>query len=109
MSRLRGFAVFWWRFVAGDDWRVAAGIVVALALTGLLAHHGHNAWWLMPLAVALLLATALRRAARAARAGSEGAEPDRRAEAGGAVEAAQGGAEVGPAAHPVGSRGDVEQ
>jgi hypothetical protein len=27
----RGFARFWWDFVVGDDWRIAAGVVVVLA------------------------------------------------------------------------------
>ena len=26
---LRAFAAFWWDFVVGDDWRIAAGVVVA--------------------------------------------------------------------------------
>ncbi len=64
MSHARAFAAFWWSFLVGDDWRIAAGIAVALALTALLAHHGMSAWWLMPLAVTVLLAGSLRRAAR---------------------------------------------
>jgi hypothetical protein len=62
MSYLRSFLRFWWNFIAGDDWRVAAGIVVALSLTALLEHNGIDAWWLLPVAVGLLLAGSLRRA-----------------------------------------------
>jgi hypothetical protein len=60
---LRAFGRFWWNFIVGDDWRVAAGVAVALALTGLLTHEGVNAWWLLPAAVAVVLALSLRRAA----------------------------------------------
>jgi hypothetical protein len=60
----RAFAAFWWNFIVGDDWRTAAGITVALALTTLLTHTGISAWWLIPLAVTLLLAASLRRACR---------------------------------------------
>jgi hypothetical protein len=51
-----------WEFVVGDDWRIAAGVVVALAVTALLASAGVAAWWVMPLAVLGLLALSLRRA-----------------------------------------------
>jgi hypothetical protein len=63
MRYLRAFGRFWWNFIVGDDWRVAAGVAVALALTELLTHEGINAWWLLPAAVALVLALSLRRAA----------------------------------------------
>ena len=64
MKYLRSFALFWWDFIVGDDWRVAAGIALALALTGALADYGWSAWWLMPVAVAVLLARSLQRATR---------------------------------------------
>jgi hypothetical protein len=64
VTALRRFGGFWWDFVVGDDWRVAAGIAVALALTKLLTSEGVNAWWLMPVAVAIVLAASLRRATR---------------------------------------------
>jgi hypothetical protein len=51
-----------WEFVVGDDWRTAAGVVVALAATALLASAGVAAWWVMPLGVLGLLALSLRRA-----------------------------------------------
>jgi hypothetical protein len=59
---LRSFVRFWWNFIVGDDWRVAAGVAVALAATYALAHNGVNAWWLLPVAVALVLAASLLRA-----------------------------------------------
>ena len=61
---MRRFASFWWNFVVGDDWRVAAGIAAAFGLTALLATTSVPAWWLLPLAVALVLWQSLRRAAR---------------------------------------------
>jgi hypothetical protein len=62
---VRAFVRFWWDFIVGDDWRVAAGLAVALGLTSLLTHNSVNAWWLLPLAIAVLLAGSLRRATRA--------------------------------------------
>jgi hypothetical protein len=64
MTALRRFGTFWWDFVVGDDWRVAAGVVVALGVSAAVATTGAPAWWLLPLAVALLLYASLRRAAR---------------------------------------------
>jgi len=61
---MRRFAAFWWTFLVGDDWRVAAGIAVAFGLTALLAASSLPAWWLLPLAVALVLWQSLHRAAR---------------------------------------------
>jgi hypothetical protein len=58
------FGRFWWNFIVGDDWRVAAGVGVALAATYLLTHNGLNTWWLLPAGVALVLAESLRRAVR---------------------------------------------
>ena len=65
MRYLRSFGRFWWSLVVGDDWRVAAGIAVALAVTWYLAHRGADPWWLLPLAVVVVLAESLRRATHA--------------------------------------------
>jgi hypothetical protein len=62
MNRLRLFGRFWWGFVVGDDWLVAAGITVAIGLTAALAAAHVAAWWLLPIAVPLALYTSLRRA-----------------------------------------------
>lgn len=36
MRWLAAFGRFWWDFVVGDDWRLAAGVLTALAAGGLL-------------------------------------------------------------------------
>jgi hypothetical protein len=60
---LKSFGAFWYDFVIGDDWHVAAIVVVALAVAALLAHvAGFSAWWLLPLAAFAALAWSLRRA-----------------------------------------------
>jgi hypothetical protein len=56
-----------WEFVVGDDWITAIGVVAALGLTALIAHVGISAWWVMPPAVAGLLALSLHRASRSRR------------------------------------------
>ena len=61
---MKRFARFWWDFVVGDDWRVAAGIALALGLTAVLAATVVPAWWLLPLSVAAVLWVSLMRAAR---------------------------------------------
>jgi hypothetical protein len=64
VSRVRAFGMFWWDFVVGDDWRSAAGVLVAIGITAALVEAGVDAWWLMPPAVAAVLALSLRRASR---------------------------------------------
>ena len=64
MRRLKAFLRFLWNFVVGDDWRIAAGVAVALGLTALVAGTKLAAWWILPVAVALLLAGSVWHAAR---------------------------------------------
>jgi hypothetical protein len=64
MGRLRAALLGVWDFVVGDDWRAALGVVISLALTALLADWGLSAWWVMPIAVIVLLAWSIARAAR---------------------------------------------
>jgi len=64
VSYVRRFLSFWWDFVVGDDWRVAAGIGVAIAITWVLVDRGVDAWWLLPVAVPLVLVQSLRRTVR---------------------------------------------
>jgi hypothetical protein len=62
VKHVRAFGRFWWDFVVGDDWHVA-GVALALGLTKLLTAEGLNVWWLLPAAVAFLLAVSVWRAA----------------------------------------------
>lgn len=64
MRRLSAFGRFWYSFVVGDDWTIAAGVAIALAMTALVAHRDVPAWWLLPLAVVGLLAAAVWRGRR---------------------------------------------
>jgi hypothetical protein len=58
------FLRFWYEFIVGDDWRVAAGIAVAIGLTALLAPDV-VAWWVIPAAGVIVLYASLARAAAA--------------------------------------------
>lgn len=62
---MKRFAKFWWDFIVGDDWRVAAGILIAFGVTALLATTSIPAWWVLPLAVAAVLWLSLSRVASA--------------------------------------------
>jgi hypothetical protein len=64
MNFIKRFLAFWYDFIVGDDWVVAAGVVVMLAATGALARANLNssAWVLMPVGVVVVLAISLRRA-----------------------------------------------
>lgn len=55
MRYINGFFAFWYDFIVGDDWTVAAGVVVALLVTYLVTRGGIAAWPILPLAVAILL------------------------------------------------------
>ncbi len=63
MNRVRAFGAFWYDFVIGDDWQVAALVAAGLALTAIGVHAaGVNMWWLLPLFVFTALAWSLHRA-----------------------------------------------
>jgi hypothetical protein len=62
MSKLRLFGAFWYDFVIGDDWLVAAGVVIGLAGTYGLHRAGVTAWWFLPVLLVVLLPVSLRRA-----------------------------------------------
>jgi hypothetical protein len=53
-----------WDFVVGDDWRIAVGVVVAVAVTAVVAGTGVSAWWILPLAVVGVLGGSAWHAAR---------------------------------------------
>jgi hypothetical protein len=64
VSHVRAFGAFWWDFIVGDDWVVAAGVAAALGLSAVLADRDIAAWWVLPTAVVLVLVVSLRRATR---------------------------------------------
>ncbi len=64
MKHVRAFGAFWWDFIVGDDWVVAAGVAAGLGLTALLAHRDIAAWWVLPVTVVVVLVVSLRRATR---------------------------------------------
>jgi hypothetical protein len=41
MRFIVGFGRFWWDFIVGDDWKIAAGVCVVLAVAGTLAGETH--------------------------------------------------------------------
>lgn len=58
------FLHFWYDFLVGDDWMIAAGVVLALTLSAGLARRDLHAWWVLPVAVVVLLTASLWRATR---------------------------------------------
>jgi hypothetical protein len=61
-GRARAFLAFWYDFVVGDDWRLTAGVVAALIVTALVDATGAPSWWVLPVAVLILLPVSVRRA-----------------------------------------------
>ena len=65
MKYITGFFAFWWDFIVGDAWEVAAGILLTLLLVYGIVHGTGSAFaaqyagLLMPLAVVVLLAISL--------------------------------------------------
>ncbi len=58
---LAGFGRFWYRFIVGDDWLLAVGIVLGLVAAYVLLRAGYQAWWLMPIVVVAAMASSLWR------------------------------------------------
>jgi hypothetical protein len=64
MSWLLGFGRFWYRFIIGDDWTVAASLAIGLAVTALLHTARFPAWWVIPLIVIVMLRVSVQRTKR---------------------------------------------
>jgi hypothetical protein len=58
---VQGFGRFWWDFLIGDDWTIAATVVVSLAAAYGLDQAGVAAWWLVPAAGMLVVIASLLR------------------------------------------------
>ncbi len=61
---LKGFGRFWYGFIIGDDWTVAATVAAALVVTWLLHTAAVAACWLPPAAAVVAVGAGLRRAGR---------------------------------------------
>lgn len=67
--RTSAFVAFWYDLIVGDDWRLAIGVITALALTyGLSNTVTVPSWWVLPATVLTLLPTSLWRVANGAAA-----------------------------------------
>lgn len=64
IARLKAFGAFWYDFVIGDDWRVAVGVALALGVTLAVSESTSATWWIVPVAVVLLLPYSLWRTTR---------------------------------------------
>ncbi len=63
-SWLVGFGRFWYRFIIGDDWTVAASVAFGLTLTALLNRGQFPAWVVIPLVVIVVLRASIQRSKR---------------------------------------------
>ncbi len=64
-SWLYAFGRFWYRFIIGDDWTLAATVGFGLVLTAVVNARGMVAWWLLPALVIVAVGISLRRASGA--------------------------------------------
>ena len=69
---------FWYRFVIGDDWTVAAAVALGLATTALLNADRLPAWWVIPLIVIVMLRVSVQRSKRPNSAHAPASRPDAR-------------------------------
>jgi len=64
IGKLRGFGLFCYDFIIGDDWRVAVGVVAALGLTYGLSRTTVPVWWVLPVALVVFVPLSLWRVIR---------------------------------------------
>jgi hypothetical protein len=56
LRSLSAFGRFWYDFVIGDDWTIAATVAASFVVTWVL-----QTWWLVPIAAAAVVGLSLRR------------------------------------------------
>jgi hypothetical protein len=64
VSAVMGVVRFFYRFIVGDDWTVAAVMLLALLATAVLAAQQISALWLVPLMAIVTTVVSLRRSTR---------------------------------------------
>jgi len=63
IRRFHAFFAFWYDFIIGDDWVVALGVTLALAITFAVSRiTDAPVWWIIVVAVAILLPLSVFRA-----------------------------------------------
>ena len=62
-SRLAGFGAFWYDFIVGDDWQIAAGVALSFVVTYAVSF-SPLAWVVVPLFVLALIPYGVKRALR---------------------------------------------
>ena len=60
MHYIVSFAKFWYDFIIGDDWLIAALVAVTLCVLAIV--HRSYLWWVLPIVVIVALGVSLRRA-----------------------------------------------
>ena len=65
IGTIRAFGAFWYDFIIGDDWVVALGVTLALAITYTASRiTDAPVWWIVVVTVAILLPLSVFRAKR---------------------------------------------
>ncbi|MGA8417552.1 MAG: hypothetical protein WB808_13170 [Candidatus Dormiibacterota bacterium] len=64
VSWLVAFGRFWYRFIIGDDWTVAAAVAIGLVSTFLLNKVRFPTWLVIPLVVIVILRVSVQRSKR---------------------------------------------
>ena len=64
MKFIANFGRFWYDFIVGDDWFIAAAGVILIAVTAWLVSMDINAWWVLLLGTPLALFATVKRAAK---------------------------------------------
>ena len=62
LAAITAFGRFWYRFIVGDNWSIAAAVFIGLVVTYAFHRRGSSAWWLMPAVVVVVLGVSLYRA-----------------------------------------------
>jgi uncharacterized membrane protein len=61
---VKSFGAFWYDFIIGDDWRIAAGIVISFVLTHAISSSLAFGWYIIPFATVSLISYSLARVVR---------------------------------------------
>lgn len=60
MQFIVNFVKFWYDFIIGDDWLIAALVAITLCILAIV--HRSFLWWILPIVVIVALGASLRRA-----------------------------------------------